>query len=192
MESVSDRQQDYLEAVLALEGENDVARVTDLADRLGVSKPTVSAALKSLRESGLLEHRRYGHVRLTREGREIARAVARRHRLLVEFFRDVLGVEGEQAVEDACGVEHHISPSTRRRLTRFIDFIEACPRTGAEWLEHFRCFCRHDEPEASESLHCRVECLERCAEEITSSRPNAFRHLAAPCGTTEVGDEENV
>ncbi|MFO7955487.1 MAG: metal-dependent transcriptional regulator [Candidatus Brocadiia bacterium] len=164
--STTSRMEDYLEAVLALEGEDGEARVTDLAERLGVSKPTVSATLKSLESDGLVRHERYGGVRLTDRGRILARRTAANHRLLAGFLRDVLGVDEERADRDACAVEHHISPETRERLSRFVRFIEGCPRTGPGWLEHFRCFCEHDTAADEQPAECGATCRRRCMEEV--------------------------
>lgn len=171
--STTSRMEDYLEAVLALEGEEGEARVTDLAERLAVSKPTVSATLKSLESDGLVRHERYGDVRLTGRGRAVARRTAQRHRLLAGFLRDVLGVEEDRADRDACAVEHHISPETREQLSRFVRFIEGCPRTGPAWLEHFRCFCTHDSGTGGESAGCGAICRRRCMEEVGAAAANS-------------------
>lgn len=159
--------EDYLEAVLALEAEHDVVRVTDIADELEVAKPTVSSALKKLSRSGHVEHAAYGHVQLTPEGRAAARSVTRRHRLLRRFFDSVLGVDPETAAEDACRAEHHISRTTLERLTWFIEFMDRCPRTQREWLEHFHCFCDGGRDSEQAAELCAARCVEECREPLT-------------------------
>ena len=97
---LSPRMEDYLEAVLALQERKPVARVGEIATALGVRRPTVTAALKTLAEGGFVEHESYGYIQLTRKGRRAAEAVSRRHALLTRFFGEVLGVPEELAAED--------------------------------------------------------------------------------------------
>lgn len=166
---VSSRMEDYLEAILRVQEKNSVARVTEIADVLGVSKPTVTSALKTLGEADLVDHESYGYIQLTEKGEEAARKVRSRHRLLRHFFRDVLGVDEETATEDACQTEHYISGTTLDRLTHFIQFISDCPRTGREWLEHFQCYCHARSTDTDTSQLCSSECKTRCLTEIRNS-----------------------
>lgn len=112
--------EDYLEAVLVLGRKAGPVRVTALARRLGVSKPSVVAALSSLERKGLARHERYGGVELTAAGRKVAATVFSRHRLLCEFLEGVLGVGRETAERDACRIEHGLSPETVQRLIQFV------------------------------------------------------------------------
>ncbi len=178
--SVSPRMQDYLEAVLDLEREDAPLRVTELAERLGVTKASASVGLKKLAAERLLVHERYGRVELTDEGRRIAASVCARHRLLEHFLAGVLGVDPEQAAEDACGIEHHISRQSRKRLEHFIRFIRVCPRTDRGWLEHFRCSYSHGEGQLRDS-ECREDCLERCLEEVQGSQRGSWQPGGAAC-----------
>ncbi len=166
---VSSRMEDYLEAILQAQEESSVARVTEIAAELGVSKPTVTSALKKLGDTGLVDHESYGYIQLTEEGEEAARRVRSRHRLLRHFFRDILGVEEETATNDACQTEHYISETTLDRLTHFIHFISDCPRTGSEWLDHFQCYCKTCATEMAPSPPCSSECKARCLTEIQES-----------------------
>jgi DtxR family Mn-dependent transcriptional regulator len=160
--------QDYLETILRLQESNPVARVTEIAEALQVSKPTVSSAVKNLADAGLVDYETYGYIQLTEEGRRAAEKVRNRHSVLRRFFQDVLGVGPETAAEDACRAEHSISPATVERLTRLIEFIEECPRTGDEWLEHFDCYCAGGETVLSES--CASGCLQSCQEQIRARK----------------------
>jgi DtxR family Mn-dependent transcriptional regulator len=98
---------------LSDEGE---VRVTDIASRLGVSKPSVLTALKTLEEQGLLEHQRYRTVSLTQKGVVWASEIRERHDFLTTFLRDTLGVSAEIAEEDACKMEHILSEETLRKM----------------------------------------------------------------------------
>ncbi|MDR3167107.1 MAG: metal-dependent transcriptional regulator, partial [Treponema sp.] len=107
--------EDYLEMVSFLADEGEV-RVTDIATRLGVSKPSVLTALKVLEEQGLLEHERYRTVSLTPKGVLQAAEIRDRHSFLTAFLRDVVGVSPEIAEKDACKMEHLLSAETFKKI----------------------------------------------------------------------------
>jgi DtxR family Mn-dependent transcriptional regulator len=107
--------EDYLEMVSFLADDGEV-RVTDIASRLGVSKPSVLTALKSLEEQGLLEHERYRTVTLTKKGGLLAADIRERHYFLTAFLRDILGVSAETAEKDACKMEHFLSDETLKKI----------------------------------------------------------------------------
>ena len=115
--------EDYLEMVSFLTDEGPV-RVTDIASRLRVSKPSVLNALKSLEEQGLLEHGRYQGVSLTGRGRQKAQEIRKRHRFLTDFLVDVIGVNPQIAERDACKMEHVLSPETIKKMQELAGKIE--------------------------------------------------------------------
>ena len=115
--------EDYLETVSFLADAGEV-RVTDIAARLEVSKPSVLTALKALEEQGLLEHRRYGTVSLTAKGRLQAADIRGRHDMLTNFLRDVVGVGEETAEKDACKMEHYLSDETLEKIRNLVKNIE--------------------------------------------------------------------
>jgi DtxR family Mn-dependent transcriptional regulator len=112
-------QEDYLEMVSFLSDEGEV-RVTDIAARLGFSKASVSAALKSLEEQGFVQHQRYRKVALTETGKELAEKVRQKHDLITEFLEHKLGVSAEIAEKDACKIEHIISDETYEKMKEFL------------------------------------------------------------------------
>ena len=91
--------EDYLEAILALSEVGGDARVRDISERLSVHKSTVTAALKTLSEKGLVDHEPYGAVVLTDAGRLIAVRVARSHAVVKSFLQEVLLVDAATAEE---------------------------------------------------------------------------------------------
>jgi DtxR family Mn-dependent transcriptional regulator len=111
--------EDYLEMVSFLADDGEV-RVTDIATRLGVSKPSVLTALKSLEEQGLLEHERYRTVSLTRQGVTQAAEIRDRHSFLTNFLKDVVGVSAETAEKDACKMEHLLSDETLKKMKALV------------------------------------------------------------------------
>ena len=112
--------EDYLEAIMLLEREQQGATVTSISRFLNVKKPSVTAALSKLSENGLVEHQKYGAVALTAEGRRTARDVYHRHTTLLHFLTDVLGVDASTAEEDACKLEHSLSSASVAKLTDFV------------------------------------------------------------------------
>jgi DtxR family Mn-dependent transcriptional regulator len=110
--------EDYLEMVSFLADEGNV-RITDIALRLGVSKPSVLTALKTLEEQGLLEHERYRGVTLTARGKNRAKEIRERHDFLNAFLRNVLGVSAATAEQDACKLEHILSEETIEKMKIF-------------------------------------------------------------------------
>jgi DtxR family Mn-dependent transcriptional regulator len=103
---------------LADEGE---VRVTDIAVRLDVSKPSVLTALKNLEDQGLLTHERYGTVSLTRQGVVQASEIRERHSLLTAFLRDIVGVSADIAEKDACKMEHLLSGETLKKMRTLVN-----------------------------------------------------------------------
>ncbi len=100
--------EDYLEEILVLLESKGYARSTDIAEGLGVTKPSVSVAMKKLRENGYISMEKSGLISLTDKGYPIARRIYDRHLTLTKFFIS-LGVDEKTAREDACKIEHDIS-----------------------------------------------------------------------------------
>lgn len=109
----------YLETISVLHERSHIARVTDIARELGVSKPSVHMALHELEKRGFIEHENYGEVFLTPSGREASSAIRDRHNILTAFLRDVLGVSPETAEKDACRMEHIISEETLVKIAGY-------------------------------------------------------------------------
>jgi len=103
--------EDYLEMILMLMEEKGYARSIDIATGLGVSKPSVSVAMKHLREDGFILMDESSLITLTEKGMEIAQRIYHRHKVLTEILMR-LGVSEETAREDACRIEHDISAET--------------------------------------------------------------------------------
>ena len=109
--------EDYLEAMLMLKEQRGYVRSIDVAEMLGVTKPSVSYATKRLRENGYISLDPAGMIQLTEPGLEIAERIYERHRLLTELFIG-LGVSPETAREDACKIEHDLSAETFDAIRR--------------------------------------------------------------------------
>jgi DtxR family Mn-dependent transcriptional regulator len=135
--------EDYLEAIAKLGEGRKVVKVKQLSQMLGVKMPSVTSALKKLSEQELVEHERYGHIKLTPEGDNVARDVICRHEALTLFFAQALGIDQETAEEDACKIEHVISPLSMERLAKFVEFMEACPLGGTNFPSRYEYYLEH-------------------------------------------------
>ena len=103
--------EDYLESILILKEKNGYVRSVDIAEQLNVTKPSVSTAVKRLRENGFIEMNNSGFISFTDEGRKVAERTYTRHKTLTDFFIH-LGVDPDVATDDACKIEHDISEET--------------------------------------------------------------------------------
>ena len=112
--------ENYLEAILSLHERHGLVRSIDIANELHFSKPSVSVAMKKLRESGYIEMDKDGFISLLPSGEEIARRIYERHKLLTQFFIR-LGVGPEVAAADACKVEHDLSEETYSKMIAFAE-----------------------------------------------------------------------
>lgn len=116
--------EDYLEAIQKILGTKKVVRVKDISKALNVKMPSVNAAMKALQKKGLIEQERYGYITLTDTGTTYAKQIIDRHELLFRFLHNVLRVDDKVAGEDACRIEHAISPVTAKRIVALTNFIE--------------------------------------------------------------------
>ena len=116
--------EDYLEMILRLTEEKGYARSVDIAMGLGVSKPSVSVAMKQLREGGYIVMDKDNYISLTATGMEIAHRIYERHKVLTRLL-SLIGVDEKIAQEDACKVEHDISVQTFIALKEQLEKMEA-------------------------------------------------------------------
>ena len=123
--NLSPSQEDYLEAILALQDEEGVG-IQRIARHLGVAKPSVTAAVKRLTKMGLVKHNRYDSVTFTTSGKRAALKVAKRHALLKRFLTDILKVSTKVAEKDACAIEHHVSDQTVAALLKYLKAKNIC------------------------------------------------------------------
>lgn len=113
--SVLPSAQDYLEKILMLQNKGNVVRSIDIANEMNFSKPSVSIAMKKLREQKLIEIDERGYITLTKEGYDIASSILDRHYVLSNMLM-TLGVAKEVALEDACKIEHDLSEESFKAI----------------------------------------------------------------------------
>lgn len=121
--------EDYLESILVLRERRGQVRSIDVVNELGYSKPSVSIAMKKLRESGYISMDADGSITLNESGLEIASRIYGRHKTITRFFV-LLGVDPAVAAEDACKVEHDLSDETFARLKEFVERTEQETASG--------------------------------------------------------------
>jgi DtxR family Mn-dependent transcriptional regulator len=124
-------QEDYLKALYQLHGDQRPVPTRDLAQRLGISSPSVSEMVARLTAQGLVEHDRYRGQQLTREGRKVALELVRHHRLLEMFLVQVLGYTWDEVHEEAEHLEHVISERMEARIFELLGRPELDPHGHA-------------------------------------------------------------
>jgi DtxR family Mn-dependent transcriptional regulator len=158
-ELLSSNMEDYLEAIFHISEQKQAARAKDIADRVKVNKSSVTGALRSLSEKGLVNYAPYDIITLTARGKKLAVEIVRRHEALKDFFVKILLIDKAEAEKAACKIEHEVSKNIVDRLISFVEFMEICPRVGKEWLKGFRRHCeKGDTP--SRCADFISECLE--------------------------------
>ena len=114
--------ENYLETILVLQKRNGTVRSIDIASELEYTKPSVSVAMKNLRENGYIEMDKLGHITLLDAGLAIAEAMYERHMTLSTFL-GAIGVPEQIAKEDACRMEHIISEETFEAIKKYTDVL---------------------------------------------------------------------
>lgn len=127
--------EDYLEAIYHLENERRIARVRDIAQRLGVKMSSVSSALRSLSARGFIEYDPHQYITLTERGIEKAKEIVRKHEAIKRFLVNILKVREDAAEDNACRLEHHLDPDVVERLVGFLEFFDLCPVDQTRWVE---------------------------------------------------------
>ena len=148
--------ENYLKAIYNLDREKRVVRVRDIAKRLGVRMPTVTSMLKTLSKRKLVDYEKYEYLELTDNGRAVGKKIHHRHCVLRSFLTDVLNIDDEIADGEACKMEHAISTPTLDRFVAFMEFVQSCPRAGANWLDRFDTFAKEGRD--------RAKCMEHMKE----------------------------
>jgi Mn-dependent DtxR family transcriptional regulator len=119
--------QDYLKRIHELTEAKGYARVADIADALGIARPSVSAMVQRMAQAGLVNYERYRGLTLTPTGEAAALGIRHRHKVLSEFLA-AIGVPSAQAEQDVDGLEHHLSGAAVEKIESLL------PRLGKDFL----------------------------------------------------------
>ena len=144
--------EDYLEAILNLSAGSKVARSKDIAEAVAVSRSSVTGALRTLADKGLVNYKPYGYITLTDQGWALAERVARRHNIIKSFFVNVLGVDPNAAGQAACKAEHALGPKIVARLLHFIEFTTANNANGFDLAKEFAKFCENKHNDSTSNV----------------------------------------
>ena len=123
-EKLTESLENYLETIGMLIRKNKIARVKEISKELNVKNSSVNIALNVLADKGLIIHEKYGYVELTPEGKKIADDIQHKEDVLLRFFTEILGVDKDIALKDACRMEHTISDETLAKLIFFIGKVD--------------------------------------------------------------------
>ena len=133
----SESTEDHLERISELLATTGKARISDLADSLGLKRSTVSNMVRRLAERGYVEHEPYSGLTLTAEGRAVARHVRKRHEILTAFLEQ-LGLKASAVQAEVEEIEHHLSPATLALFGSLVGFWRQRPARLEEFLEFHR------------------------------------------------------
>ena len=117
---ITESSENYLETILMLSKHHPVVRSVDIAEELGYKKSSVSVAMKNLREKEHITVTKEGFIYLTESGREIAEMIFERHEMLTNWLVS-MGVDKNIAADDACRIEHVLSPESFEAIKRHIN-----------------------------------------------------------------------
>jgi len=126
-EPVSSQAEEYLEAIYRLEQKDGFARTMELARTLKVVPGSVTNTIENLKRKGLVIHKPYKGVKLTENGRKIAASVLRRHRLAERLLTDILHLDWSEVHDQACKLEHALSPEILKPLEKALGHPKRCP-----------------------------------------------------------------
>ena len=112
--------ENYLKAIFDLVSNGQQAHVSQIAEKLNVTRASVSRAIKSLLKERLIDHNNYGPVYLTIDGMKIAKMMINRNQMIQDFLTNLLEIDPETAQEDACRIEHTISHITTAQLAKYL------------------------------------------------------------------------
>lgn len=129
-ETLTSSMENYLETIKNLETDKGVVRVKNVAQELKVKMSSVSGALETLAKERLISHEKYGYIQLTDQGKRLAEAICSRHRTLFKFLTEVLDVDPKTANEDACKMEHAVSPMVLKKL---VELVESFSQRKQNW-----------------------------------------------------------
>ena len=156
----------YLMTIRDLLESQGYARVTDIAKRLNITRGSCSISLKPLKKRGLVVEDANKFLNLSEEGRHLAEVVERNDELLEVFFREVLGMDREQAEVDACKIEHLLSLEASVRLCQFIETIHS----GQKAAKDFRKLLQKKRVPCATDHHTCPHCQNACVFEAPGKR----------------------
>ncbi len=118
---ITNSQEEYIKTIYILSKTEKEIRVTDIANKLKITKPSVNRAIKNLAEIDLIQYKTYGEIKITEKGKQQAQKILKKEDLLKIFLAGVLGIETKKAEKEAISMKHAISQETEEELEKYIN-----------------------------------------------------------------------
>ena len=157
-DTLSASHEHYLRAIYEVLGQRGYARLADVARELGIAPPTLSVGLKALEARGLVAHDDRRFLSLTPEGERVAREVHHRFAVMRAFLKDVLGIPEQQALDEACLLEHDVSGSTVERVLDLVKLMREDGELRDFFQQRFAEYHRSCRPAAA-CATCDLACM---------------------------------
>lgn len=129
-------QEEYLKTIYLLEKSNRKVRVTDIALKLKITKPSVNKAINMLKDMGLINYKAYGNITLAKEGEACAIEIIKKQDILEMFLVEILDIKKQQAEEEAVAMKHAISEETAQKLNKYITEIMSLDNLDCNYDEN--------------------------------------------------------
>ena len=117
---ISKSLEEYLKCMYILKKQNDNIRVTDIAEKMNCTKPSVNKAINNLKENGLVNYESYGKIELTDEGEDLAKKILETYDIVFLFLKEVLGMEKQEAESEAEKIKSAINDNTINKLAKYV------------------------------------------------------------------------
>lgn len=132
--------EEYVEIIFVLQNRNGYAKTGKISSEIGIQPSSVTEMLQKLQEEGYINYEPYKGAILTEAGKNLARELMKKHRIISDFL-EIIGIERGLAEVDACQIEHHVTVKTLQRLEKFVEFINDAPHEP-KWIDHFNYYVK--------------------------------------------------
>lgn len=139
---ISKSLEEYLKTIYILKKQNENVRVTDIANKMNCTKPSVNKAIKNLKENEMLNYQSYGTIELTKKGEELAKKILEAYDIVYLFLKDVLNLEDEYAKKEAENIKSVISDDTTNKLAKYIHKVLGLTNLDCDYdINKEKCRC---------------------------------------------------
>jgi Mn-dependent DtxR family transcriptional regulator len=129
--------EDYLKVIKQITEVQPVARVSIIARKMNVSLPSVTNAMKRLKDLGYIEYEKYGLITLTEKGKDRAKDLEKIHSEILDFFTEIIGIPEHLSEKISCQIEHFIDSKIQERFEKFVGILKKVPEEGCDELYKF-------------------------------------------------------
>lgn len=153
----------YIRAIYFIVKKKKAARVKDIVLYLDLKPSSVSEALKSLTEKGLVDYEKYGIITFTEQGEKIAENIIKRNKIINNFFENVLSVDPEIAERDASKIEHGMSDEVLDKFVMFLEFMQTCSCKEPKWMKSFKQYSSNEGVLSDKCQNC-ISAKQKCPD----------------------------